>query len=109
MKTLDMADKYDPLSYQDEAPTVKVQQPYFFPQIIVGEDGHSVEIVEGILLGDEDILNTIDDRDTIPAPPPYPMPHTAEDPKRYPGIGLLIAFGFGFAFWGFVAYLLWRP
>jgi hypothetical protein len=108
MKTLDMADKYpgvEDAEYED----VHVAQPYFFPKVIVSNDGSSVEIVEGELLGDEDIINSIDDRDTIPAPAPYPMPHTAEDPKRYPGIGLLIAFGSGILFWGFVAYLLWRP
>jgi hypothetical protein len=106
MKKLDMADKYDPLSYQDEEPTVRVQQPYFFPQIVVGEDGHSVEIVEGVLLQDEDIINTHDDRDTIPAPPPYPQDQWEE--RRYPGVGLILSFGTGLLFWGFVAYLLWR-
>lgn len=28
--------------------------------------------------------------------------------KRYPGIGLLIAFGTGIAFWGTVAYFIFR-
>lgn len=30
-----------------------------------------------------------------------------EGEKRYPGVGLVIAFSFGLAFWGFVAYLIW--
>lgn len=30
-----------------------------------------------------------------------------EEEKRYPGVGLVIAFSFGLAFWGFVAYLIW--
>lgn len=92
MKPLDMADKYDPLSYQDEEPTVKVHMPNFLPKVIV--DGQDCE---------EDMYGT---RDTIPMPPSYPDSHFQE--KRYPGVGLLLCLGTGLAFWGTVAWLLFR-
>ena len=86
MKTLDMADKYEPLSYQDDEDTVRVQVPTFLPRIEVGDEG-------------EDEYDLYGQRDTIPSPPPY-------QEKRYPGVGLLICLVTGFAFWGFIAYLL---
>jgi hypothetical protein len=65
-----------------------------------------------------------DERDTLPAPPPddyvddeptvkiqVPTFHPqviVEEEKRYPGIGMLIAFGTGIAFWGTVAWLIFR-
>lgn len=88
MKTLDMADKYPPADddYNDDSvPTIRVQVPEFLPQVIVGND--------------EDPEGT---RDTIPSPPPFP-----QDPT-YPGVGLMIALGFGFSFWSLVAYFIFR-
>jgi len=83
MKPLDMADKYDPLSYQDEEPTIRVQVPTFQYQVVVeADDPHG-------------------DRDTIPSPPPF-------QEKRYPGIGLLIVLSTGLLFWGTVAYFIFR-
>lgn len=35
---LDMADTYDPYSYQDDEPTVKIQVPSFSPQVVVEEN-----------------------------------------------------------------------
>lgn len=88
MKTLDMADKYEPLSYQDEysdpdsEPTVKIQVPVFDPQVVVGE------------------------RDTIPCPPPSFEGERGE--KSYPGIGLLLCLVSGGLFWGTVLYYIFR-
>lgn len=84
MKTLDMADKYEPLSYVDEyadpdsEPTVKIQVPSFHPQVVV------------------------DERDTIPCPPPF------EEKHQGPNWGALAALAFCLVFWGTVAYLVWR-
>jgi hypothetical protein len=83
MKPLDMADKYEPLSYEDDEPTVKVQVPNFLPHVIIE--------------GDEDT------RATIPSPPP-----AHEEETTYPGVGLLITLGFGLIFWGTVAYFIFR-
>jgi hypothetical protein len=80
MSKLDMADKYPPAeSFEDDEPTVKVQVPYFYPQVKVSSD----------------------DRDTIPCPPPY-------EESRYPGVGLLITLGFGLIFWSTLAYFIFR-
>jgi hypothetical protein len=64
-----------------------------------------------------------DERDTLPAPPPddylddeptvkiqVPTFHNqvVVSETRYPGVGLLIAFGTGIAFWGTVAYFIFR-
>lgn len=88
MKPLDMADRYDPLSYQDDEPTIKVQVPDFLPKIIVSDEGEEVYDLDG-------------GRDTIPCPPP----HTE---TRYPGVGLLMVLGFGLTFWSMVAYFIFR-
>lgn len=85
MKTLDMADKYEPLSYQDDEDTVRMQVPLFPNQVIVDADA-------------------TDDEPTLPS---MRNPFHQEE-KRYPGIGLLIALGTGLAFWGTVAYLVLR-
>lgn len=79
---MDMADKYEPLSYTDEyadpdsEPTVKIQVPTFHPQVVVDEQ----------------------ERDTIPAPPPI------HEETRYPGAGLLLVLSTSFLFW---AAVLW--
>lgn len=81
MKSLDLADRYEPVSYTDEddEPTVKVHVPDFFPKVIVEEDENHI--------------------DTIPAPPPH------MEERTYPGVGLLIAVGTGLLFWGSIAYI----
>lgn len=95
MKTLDMADKYEPLSYTDEysdpdsEPTVKIQVPDFLPKVIVSDEGEEVYDLDG-------------GRDTIPCPPPI------HEEKTYPGIGLLICLSTGLLFWGTVAYFIFR-
>lgn len=89
MKPLDMADKYDPLSYQDEEPTVKMQVPTFLPRIEVSEEG------------EDDYFDLQGQRDTIPCDPPY-------EEKRYPGVGLLLCLATGLAFWGTLAYFIFR-
>lgn len=102
MKPLDMADKYPPAeSFEDDdgdRPTIKVQVPDFLPQVIVSDEGE-----ESDLYGE---------RDTIPSPPSYPecMPERVEErgQKSYPGLGLLIALGFGVTFWSIVTYFLFR-
>lgn len=83
MKTLDMADKYEPASYQDDEPTVKVNMEAILPKVIV------------------------DDDDFEPTLPSARNPLFVEE-KRYPGIGLLLTFGTGFIFWGTVLYLIFR-
>lgn len=84
MKTLDMADKYDPLSYQDdEEITLKMQAPN--------------------LQGEED-FDLHGQRDTIPCPPPYPEPYEQKDPR----MGLLIILAVCVPFWATVAYFLFR-
>lgn len=88
MKPLDMADRYDPLSYQDEEPTIKVQVPSFLPKIIVSDEGEEVYDLDG-------------GRDTIPCPPPHME-------TRYPGVGLLMTLGFGLIFWSTLAYIIFR-
>lgn len=88
MKPLDMADKYPPAEFDDDdSPTIKVQVPVFPYQVIVeADDPHG-------------------DRDTIPSPSCYPE---CVEPKTYPGVGLLIALGFGVIFWSTVAYFIFR-
>jgi len=96
MKTLDMADKYPPAeSFEDDdddRPTIKVQVFEPVPQVIVGDEG----------------ADLYGERDTIPSPPSYPecIPERAE--KTYPGVGLLIALGFGLIFWSLVGYIIFR-
>lgn len=109
-KPFDMADKYEPLSYQDvpnqfpsfegntstpncgedycdccpdSTPTVRMQVPKFHPQIQV--DGW-------------------EDEDTVPS---MPNPFHKEE-KRYPGVGLMLVVGSGILFWGFLAWLAWH-
>jgi hypothetical protein len=90
MKPLDLADKYEPLSYQDgdeyvdSEPTIKVQVPTFLPKVIVNETDDP----------------EWDDEDTEV----MPMPPIHSD-NRYPGIGLALVVVTGAAFWGA---LLWR-
>lgn len=38
MKPLDMADKYEPLSYEDEEPTIKVDMRAILPKVVVHEE-----------------------------------------------------------------------
>ncbi len=54
------------------------------------------------------------ERDTLPPSdwdeptlPSLRNPLLPTEEKRYPGIGLLIAFGTGFLFWGTLAWLIW--
>ena len=97
MKTLDMADKYEPLSYTDEytdpdsEPTVKIQVPDFLPKVII--EGEEVYDLDG-------------GRDTIPCPPPSFEGERGE--KSYPGIGLLLCLVSGGLFWGTVLYYIFR-
>lgn len=83
MKTLDMADKYEPASYSDDEPTVKVNMEAILPKVIVDDD---------------------DFEPTLPSArtPVFPQE------KTYPGVGLLLAFGTGFIFWGTVLYFIFR-
>lgn len=80
-KPLDMADKY-PFDEDDE-PTVKIHVPDFFPKVIIDEDA-----------GEEE--------PTLPSMrnPLLHRHHGTE--KRYPGIGLALAFLTGGLFWGAV-------
>jgi len=82
-KPLDLADKYEPLSYQDmdDEPTVKMYP--VLPKVIIDGDGE-------------------DDEPTIPD-----MRAPIQEEKTYPGIGLLIALGTGLLFWGTVIYFIW--
>ncbi len=80
MKTLDMADKYEPVSYQDDEPTIKINMNPILPKVIVE-----------------------DDEPTLPS-----MRNPFTEEKRYPGIGLLLCLGTGLAFWGTVVYLIFR-
>lgn len=79
MKTLDMADKYDPYSYQDEDPTVKVNMNAILPKVYVEDD-------------DEPTLTDM-------------RPHQVQ---RGPNWGILGCIAFCLVFWGTVAYLVWR-
>jgi hypothetical protein len=90
MKPLDMADKYAPLSYEDEV-TVRTQVPTFHDQVIVS--------------GENEDFDLHGERDTIPSPPPYPAPY---EERRYPGVGILLALGTGLLFWGTIAYFIFR-
>jgi hypothetical protein len=94
MKPLDMADKYEPLSYTDEhdRPTVKVQSCPVIPLVTVSDPG------------EDEYFDLHGTRDTIPCPPPYPQPYEV----RYPGVGILLALGTGLLFWGTVAYFIFR-
>jgi hypothetical protein len=89
-KPLDMADKYEPLSYQDadeyvdSTPTIKVQVPTFLPKVIVEADDPSW-----------------DDEDTEVMPAPF-----KEEETRYPGIGLALVVVTGAAFWGAILWWL---
>jgi hypothetical protein len=83
MKTLDMADRYDPLSYQDEEPTIKIDMNAVLPKI------------------------NMDDEDDEPTLPSMRRPVFAEE-KRYPGVGLLLCLSTGLLFWGTVAYFIFR-
>jgi len=92
MKTLDMADKYEPLSYEDDEDTIRIQVPTFHPQVVIGGP-------------ENDDFDLHGERDTIPCPPPA---HLLQESKRYPGVGLLICLVTGLAFWGTVAYFIFR-
>ena len=94
MKTLDLADKYPPsedFEDDDDRPTIKVQVFEPFPQVIVG---------------DEQSVDLYGERDTIPSPPSYPECEPERMETTYPGVGLIIALGFGVAFWATVSYFL---
>ncbi len=96
MKTLDMADKYDPLSYQDEytegapdsTPTIRVHIPKFAPQVF--------------LEAENDDFDLHGERDTIPCPPPYPHPYERTGINVGAWAILLATIGF----WAAVAYLI---
>lgn len=90
MKTLDMADKYDPLSYEDDEPTVRVQVPNIPILATVGEE--------------EDDFDLHGDRDTLPCPPPYPQPHMRQEVNWGAWASLL----FLALFWGTIAYFIFR-
>jgi len=79
---MDLADKYPPAEvFEDDCPTVKVNMQAVHPLVFV------------------------DDEPTLPsARVPVILPPKE---KTYPGVGLLIAFGTGFLFWGAVAWLVW--
>lgn len=83
-KPLDMADKYEPLSYEDDEPTIRVQVPTFLPKVIVSSDANDDP--------------SWDDEDTEVMPAPF------KEETRYPGIGLALVVVTGAAFWGA---LLW--
>lgn len=81
---LDMADKYPPAEAFEDEPTVKVNMEAVLPKVIIDDDFE-------------------------PTLPSMRNPFIGErNEKQYPGIGLLIAFGTGLAFWGTVLYFLFR-
>ncbi len=82
MKTLDMADKYEPASYSDDEPTVKVNMQAILPKVYLEDDEPTLPSMRNPLLPKEE--------------------------KRYPGIGLLLAFGSGAIFWGTLLYFIFR-
>jgi hypothetical protein len=92
-KPLDMADKYEPLSYQDadeyvdvdSEPTIKVQVPTFLPKVIVSES--------------DDPSWDDEDTEVMPQPPIH-------GETRYPGIGLALVVLGGGAFWGAIFWWL---
>lgn len=97
MKTLDMADKYEPLSYEDapdSTPTIKVQVPTFTDQVV--------------LSGENDDFDLHGERDTVPSPPSYPECVPGHTENKYPGVGLLMTLGFGLIFWSTLAYFIFR-
>ncbi len=78
---MDMADKYPPAeSFEDDRPTVEVNMREQYPDLF--DD---------------------DDEPTLVMSPLRPARE-----KRYPGIGLLISLGVGLAFWGTLAYFIFR-
>lgn len=99
MKPLDLADKYDPLSYSDEytegsvdsTPTIRVQVPKFEPKVIVSE------------MDTQPAFDLWGERDTIPCPPPYPQPY---EPAAVGGRWAAVLFTL--AFWATVAYFVFR-
>lgn len=85
-KPFDMADKYEPYSYQDDEPTIRMQVPSFLPKVIVDDDAG-------------------DDEPTLPS---FRNPFHQEE-KRYPGIGLMIVLFTGALFWGALLwFFVWR-
>lgn len=52
-----------------------------------------------------DCYNDSSEEITVRMKLPYPLPYTE---KRYPGVGLLIAFSVGLAFWSTVIYFIAR-
>lgn len=80
-KPFDMADRYEPLSYTDDEPTVKIQMSAVHPKFIVDEDAG-------------------DDEPTLPS-----MRNPFYQEHRYPGVGMMLVLGSGLLFWGFVAWL----
>jgi len=100
MKPLDMADKYDPLSYQDEysegnvdsTPTIRVQVPNFEPKVIVSE------------MDTQPAFDIWGERDTTPCPPPYPHPHMKRE-VNWAAVAVIAA---TIAFWGTLTYFIFR-
>lgn len=86
MKPLDLADKYEPLSYQDDEPTVKVNMEAILPKVVIE--------------GDTDEW----DDPTLPSAR-TPVFHQE---KTYPGVGLALCLGTGLLFWGTVFYFIFR-
>ena len=83
MKTLDMADKYDPLSYQDDEPTVKINMEAVLPKVIVDDD---------------------DFEPTLPSARSPVFPQEKKDPR----LGLILILAVCVPFWATVAYFIFR-
>lgn len=81
MKPLDMADKYP---WDEEPDTIRTNTNPIFSKVVLSED-----------------------EDCEPTLPSVRNPLFQKE-KQYPGIGLLIAFGTGFLFWGSVFFFACR-
>lgn len=100
MKPLDLADKYDPLSYSDEytegavdsTPTIRVQVPKFEPKVIVSE------------MDTQPAFDIWGERDTIPCPPPYPQPYEKRE-VNWGAVAVILA---TFVFWAGLSYFVFR-
>lgn|SRR5574337_1539664 len=77
---MDLADKYPPAEAFDDEPTVRVNLRPIHAQVVIE-----------------------DDEPTLPS---QRSPVFPKEEKKYPGVGLLLAFGTGFLFWGAVAWLV---
>ncbi len=82
MKTLDMADKYDPLSYQDDEPTVKINMEAVLPKVIIDDDFE-------------------------PTLPSARNPFFSQE-KKDPRMGLILILAVCVPFWATVFYFIFR-